>query len=805
MGKKHLTTQNIVDVNDPVYAQDMNYGQSSTRSVSDVITRHFEDFSEIAIEDQVYNGLVCSQSGTIGVNVTAGNASVKGRWYEQTSTSTVVLSTTADTYYIVVQLTDDGGTQETRNPQSDTLVLKYVADGDYDETTDFVIARAVVSGGIITSFTDFGAYYTQRMDYIKPYNTSKVAVYTGAYPESLTQAVVFSGSAVKNIQDNGGFYGGAGDDFRLYHNGSDNIFNNVNGDFLVQFGGTTYYTLSSGSLVTELNEFTFNDGGVINVASKSSYITLGVSEFEIDNDAHITGNLIVSGSLTVSGSSIIDDDWYVTGDLIVDTNVTIGGNTEMSGTLSVSGTVLIDDDLTVTGAQNVNNNLYVSNNFVTSGTLSVSGATLIDDTFTATGNTYSRANHYVTGATVLSGTLAVSGVTTFAEVTTFNSNVYAQSFSGTVLSGTSLSLTGLTASRLMYADSNKQLTSVADLTAWIDGTTNQISSTSDGDGTMTLSTPQDLHSGASPQYQTIRYHALTASRPVALDSNKDLESTTFATWVSGTSNQISVADGGDGSITLSTPQNIHTGATPTFSRLTLSQTTGTAPLTVSSTTVVGNLNADKVDGYDLNQGIKTTDSPAFAGLTLSGSLVLSSPATTLSLTELSYLDGASSNLQTQINALQNVWNHTMYGSVRLSDFSWVDTDEYIQCVKTTATSFTGYIYIDMLEGASSVRVGNYCANQCTAYVSGGTSLSVTVTLQYLDSGGTWQDLSSDNVYLQRTSTGTDSNTADFVLDASSADVQSDRTWRIEIVGSTTISPGNSATSTVNIYGVQSST
>jgi hypothetical protein len=44
--------------------------------------------------------------------------------------------------------------------------------------------------------------------------------------------------------------------------------------------------------------------------------------------------------------------------------------------------------------------------------------------------------------------------------------------------------------------------------------------------------------------------------------------------------------------------------------------TGTAPFTVTSTTAVTNLNADKVDGYDFNQGVQTTDSPAFAGLSV---------------------------------------------------------------------------------------------------------------------------------------------------------------------------------------------
>lgn len=46
--------------------------------------------------------------------------------------------------------------------------------------------------------------------------------------------------------------------------------------------------------------------------------------------------------------------------------------------------------------------------------------------------------------------------------------------------------------------------------------------------------------------------------------------------------------------------------------------TGTAPLTVTSTTKVVNLNVDQVDGYDFNQGVKTTDNVTFNNVSVSG-------------------------------------------------------------------------------------------------------------------------------------------------------------------------------------------
>jgi hypothetical protein len=72
-----------------------------------------------------------------------------------------------------------------------------------------------------------------------------------------------------------------------------------------------------------------------------------------------------------------------------------------------------------------------------------------------------------------------------------------------------LILSGLTASRLMYTDSDKKLSSVASLSAWIAGTSNQVVVADDSDGTITLSTPQDIHTGASPTFAD-----LTLSSPV---------------------------------------------------------------------------------------------------------------------------------------------------------------------------------------------------------------------------------------------------------------------------------------------------
>jgi hypothetical protein len=153
-----------------------------------------------------------------------------------------------------------------------------------------------------------------------------------------------------------------------------------------------------------------------------------------------------------------------------------------------------------------------------------------------------------------------------------------------------LTLTNLTASRLISTDAAKKLTSVADLTDWIAGTTNRVTVSSDGDGTITITAPQDIHTGASPTFVTETLTGLTASRMVGTSAGKALESiAALSSFIAGTTNQVIVTDDGDGTITLSLPQDIHTGAEPLF--LGLNLTAQSLPATV----VLGELIRNSAD------------------------------------------------------------------------------------------------------------------------------------------------------------------------------------------------------------------
>lgn len=225
-----------------------------------------------------------------------------------------------------------------------------------------------------------------------------------------------------------------------------------------------------------------------------------------------------------------------------------------------------------------------------------------------------------------------------------------------------LTLTGLTGSRLISTNASKALTSVGNLADWVAGTTG-LTVTDDTDGTITVSTNgvlEDLNTlgaaasdgefivatgagafayesdntartslglgeGDSPTLTGLTVSGLTASRLMATDVSSGLASVADLTsWVAGTTNQITVADDLDGTITLATPQDIHTGASPTF-----------VDLTLSTPSSIYSLDHDSFSGFVANEHIDHTAVTLTAGIGLTGGGDISANRTfTVDLNEL---------------------------------------------------------------------------------------------------------------------------------------------------------------------------
>ena len=113
-----------------------------------------------------------------------------------------------------------------------------------------------------------------------------------------------------------------------------------------------------------------------------------------------------------------------------------------------------------------------------------------------------------------------------------------------------------------------------DLFDWITGTPNQVVVADDFDGTVTLSLPQSIDVSADVTFDSLVLDDLTASRLVASDANEKLVSTDAHDWITGVANRVTVTDDLDGTVTLTAPQDIHTAASPTFAGLTVGALAG---------------------------------------------------------------------------------------------------------------------------------------------------------------------------------------------------------------------------------------
>ena len=175
-----------------------------------------------------------------------------------------------------------------------------------------------------------------------------------------------------------------------------------------------------------------------------------------------------------------------------------------------------------------------------------------------------------------------------------------------------LTLNDLTASRLISSNASKVLTSVADLASWVGGTANRVTVTTDGDGTITLSGPQDLASGSSPTFAGL---TLTADLTVA---NGGTGASSLDDIV-GTTNEIEVTAGADtvigGDVTIGLPDavtvvtlNTGQGANELYD---MNQDVQSDDA-VTFVTVNTGQGANEL--YDMNQDVKTTNDVRFSSV-----------------------------------------------------------------------------------------------------------------------------------------------------------------------------------------------
>lgn len=151
--------------------------------------------------------------------------------------------------------------------------------------------------------------------------------------------------------------------------------------------------------------------------------------------------------------------------------------------------------------------------------------------------------------------------------------------------------------------------------------------------------------------------------------------------VAGTTNQVSVADDGDGTITLSLPQNIHTAATPQFARLGL----GTA---ADSSKVITGSGDGSLSGY-LRVGSNSTPTNTTAGTFTATRIMLGSDG------------GFSNNASFQLNGTTTITSGAYDGVLALATSSHASN--------STAT-IRGFSFQARAAGASGATIANLIAN-----------------------------------------------------------------------------------------------
>jgi len=305
--------------------------------------------------------------------------------------------------------------------------------------------------------------------------------------------------------------------------------------------------------------------------------------------ANITNDFLVGGNSTASAKFQIvsgTGNTTIAGTLGVTGASTLTGNTSVGGTLGVTGNTSLST-LSTSG------NITDSGSETVAGTLGVTGNTSLS-TLSTSGNITNNANQ------TIAGTLGVTGATTLASLIT----------SGTV---NGLTITNNGTNTLNIA-AGKTLAVTNSLTlGGTDGTSFTLPTTSDtlvgrastdtltnkiiaaGSNTITGLTNANLSGSAGITNANLANSSFTVSPGTGMSGGGTVSlggtitlTNAGVTAITGTTNQV-VASGATGSVTLSLPQSINAGATPTFAALNLANTTNQLVLGTTNTVTISSL------------------------------------------------------------------------------------------------------------------------------------------------------------------------------------------------------------------------
>jgi hypothetical protein len=217
---------------------------------------------------------------------------------------------------------------------------------------------------------------------------------------------------------------------------------------------------------------------------------------------------------------------------------------------------------------------------------------------------------------------------------------------------------------------------------------------------------------------------LTASRLVASDANQGLVSADLSSWVAGTADQVIVTDDTDGSITLSLPQSIATGSSPTFAGVTV---TGLAPGRV----VFVGASDELVDDSDFTfaSDVLTINGSTFGNnVTIAGNLTVQGTTTQIDTTNLlvadakivissgSVVDGAGIYLGNDAAGENIRWD--------VAGDKWIASDKFAADTMQALDLSSAIVWADA--SGNLVEIGNQdLADAIEGRLTAGTGVSIS--------------------------------------------------------------------------------